>query len=215
VASFLSFSSLIEAISRSVAQAQDEVEKHQVRNLLGYFDAKDRPRALKFRVMSRRSDARQTLEGLEEDFYSVPLLSLISINVLKIKDVDIKFSVDMGELSDERSDDKALPPDDHLPGVAMSAQQRERQMGTPTPPMKTLSVSTATGARGGKVRVKLRVTGSEPSEGAARLLDYLSQLQGVLPTLTATSESGDDNAGQSPASGDGAPPAPKRNESAP
>src|SRR5262245_53174378 len=97
MATFLSFASLVEAIARSVAQAQDEVERHQVRNLLDYFDKDGRPRGIEFRVPSRRSDAKPG----DEDFYSVPLLALVSINVLKIKDVDIRFSVDLGELTEE------------------------------------------------------------------------------------------------------------------
>ena len=37
----------------------------------------------------------------------------------------------------------------------------------------------------------LRVQGSEPSEGAARLLDYLAQIQGVYPQLSkSASEEG-------------------------
>jgi hypothetical protein len=167
MASLLSFSALIEAISRAVAQAQDEVEKHQVRNLLDYFDRNNRPRSIPFRVPSRRADARPG----EEDFYTVPLLTLVSINVLKIKDVQIKFAVDMGELSDEPA----------AAGPAKPALQQA--MGAPAAPMKVLSVSTATGRGGGKVQVTLRVKGSEPSEGAARLLDYLAQIQGVYPEI--------------------------------
>lgn len=188
MATLLSFSALIEAISRSVAQAQDEVEKHQVRNLLSYFDRDSRPRSIPFRVPSRRADAKPG----EEDFYSVPLLSLVSINVLKIKEVEIDFAVDMGELTEEPA--PATPPGaKSLDGEAAEGevQRRLKQAGF-TAPMKSLGVSTATGSGGGKVQVRLRVKGSEPSEGAARLLDYLSQLQGVYPELDESSDEGDD-----------------------
>jgi len=165
----LSFSALVEAISRSVAQAQDEVERHQVRNLLDYFDPDGRPRGIDFRVPSRRSDAKPG----EEDFYTVPLLALVSINVLKIKDVDIKFSVDMAEVTEERdAEAEANAP----AGVVPKANHVEQDLGARkvgfASPMKTLNVSTVTGRGGGKVQVALRVTGSEPSEGASRLLDY-------------------------------------------
>ena len=114
---------------------------------------------------SRRSDAKRG----DEDFYSVPLLSLVSINVLKIKDVDIKFSVDMGELTEE-------PSAEPLASMASEVIPQNSSM-------KTLNVSTVTGRNGGKVRVALRVKGSEPSDGAARLLDYLAQMQGVYQQL--------------------------------
>lgn len=180
MASLLSFASLVEAIARSVAQAQDEVEKHQVRNLLDYFDKDQRPRGIEFRVPSRRSDA---MPG-DEDFYSVPLLALVSVNVLKIKDVEIKFSVDMGELTEERD----AAADANAPaGVVPKPSPDEPDLGDGVAgvasPMKTLNVSTATGPGGGKVRVALRVEGSNPSEGAARLLDYLAQIQGVYREL--------------------------------
>jgi hypothetical protein len=167
-----SFSGLIEAISRAVAQAQDEVERHQVRNLLSYFDAKGRPRGIEFRVPSLRSDARPG----EEDFYGVPLLSLVSINVLKIKDVEIKFAVDLGSL-DEQAPEPAPAPEAASGDAA--ADDRAARLRALVQPMKTLSVSTATGSGGGKVKVVLRVEGSEPSEGAARLLNHLAQTQGV------------------------------------
>jgi hypothetical protein len=183
MASFLSFSALIEAISRAVAQAQDQVEKHQVRNLLDYFDSKNRPRSIPFRVKSLRPDAKPG----EEDFYSVPLLALISINVLKIKDVQIKFSVDMGELSEEPAPGAAATE----PVPSVDHPSAERRMGAAMHPMKNLSVSTATGRSGGKVQVTLRVKGSAPSEGAARLLDYLAQLQGVYPEVIETPETPD------------------------
>lgn len=185
---FLSFSSLVEAIARSVAEAQDQVERHQVRNLLSYFDEDGRPRGIDFRVPSRRADAQPG----DEDFYTVPLLALVSINVLKIKDVETKFSVDLGELTDEGSaaTDSKNPAGAAQKDNAGEPGKSERMAGLSSP-MKTLNVSTATGRGGGKARVTLRVQGSEPSEGAARLLDYLAQIQGVYPQLSeSASEEG-------------------------
>jgi hypothetical protein len=182
----LSFSDLVEALARSVAKAQDQVERHQIKNLLNYFDDKFRPKTLEFKVPSRRSDAKP----FEEDLYQVPLLALVSINVLKIKDIEIKFSVDM-EMTDEpvgeMTEEPAAAPDSNAPvGAAPDASPDEsdqhKKMAGFASPMKTLNVSTSTGRGGGKMRVSLRVTGSEPSEGAARLLDYLAQMQGVYPT---------------------------------
>lgn len=183
--SILSFSQLVEAISRSVAKAQDEVERHQIKNLLNYFDKNSRPHGIEFKVPSRRADAKPG----EEDLYSVPLLSLVSINVLKIKDVDIKFSVDMGEITKE----PPAPPDAEAPagvGPAMSPDETDlhKKLAGFSSAMTSLPVSTTTGRGGGKVRVSLRVTGSEPSEGAARLLDYLAQMQGIYPEVQESTQ---------------------------
>lgn len=176
----LSFSHLVEAIARSVAKAQDQVERHQIKNLLGYFDKNYRPHGIEFKVPSRRSNAKPG----EEDLYSVPLLSLVSINVLKIKDIEIKFSVDMGEMTEE----PAAPPDStasggETPEAGPEKPDLHKKMAGFASAMKTLNVSTTTGRGGGKVHVSLRVSGSEPSEGAARLLDYLAHMQGVYPQV--------------------------------
>ncbi|HSH75009.1 MAG TPA: DUF2589 domain-containing protein [Longimicrobiales bacterium] len=164
----MSFAALVEAIARSVAQAQDEVERHQVQNLLDYFDSNGRPRGIEFRVPSVRSDAKFG----DEDFYSVPLLALVSINVLKIEDVKIDFAMDLGEMTEDAA--PASPQAAPIDPAAKHAAPQGFVSG-----MKTLNVSTTTGRRGGQVQVSLRVKGSEPSEGAARLLDYLAQIQGV------------------------------------
>jgi hypothetical protein len=182
----ISFTNLVEAIARSVAKAQDQVERHQIKNLLSYFDRNSRPHGIEFKVPSRRADAKPG----EEDLYAVPLLSLVSINVLQIKDVEIKFSVDMGELTEEPP---AAPDSDAPAGMAPDAGPDEsamhKKMAGLAGAMKTLNVSTTTGRGGGKVRVSLRVAGSEPSEGAARLLDYLAHMQGVYPEVVeSTSE---------------------------
>ncbi len=174
MATILSFSSLVEAISRAVAQAQDAVEKHQVLNLLSYFDRDDRPKSFVFKVPSRRPGAGPA----DEDNYHVPVLSLLSVNVLKIEDVAIRFSVDMGEIDEVDDQPDTLPASS---SAALDAAPR-------VAPMRALSVSTATGRGGGKVEVKLRVKGSEPSEGAMRLLDQLAQLQGVYPEIQETSD---------------------------
>lgn len=189
MASLLSFSALVEAISRSVAQAQDEVERHQVRNLLDYFDKNGRPRGIEFRVPSQSDERRR--RG-EEDFYSVPLLALISINVLKIKDVEVKFSIDMTDLTEESGAASAASLPAGVVPTGESLASGERKAGFASP-MKTLNVSTVTGRGGGKVRVALRVEGSEPSEGAARLLDYLAQLQGVYRDIAESTPDVADN----------------------
>jgi hypothetical protein len=178
MATILSFSSLVEAISRAVAQAQDAVERHQVANLLNYFDRDDRPKSFVFKVPSRRPDAGPT----DEDQYHVPVLSLLSVNVLKIRDVSIKFSVDLGEI-----DDAEGPADTRLqqPGPPPSASA---QAAPKVRPMRALNVSTVTGRGGGQVEVTLRVKGSKPSEGALRLLDQLTQLQGVYPEVKESSD---------------------------
>jgi hypothetical protein len=171
MATVLSFSSLVEAISRAVAQAQDAVEKHQVLNLLSYFDDDDRPKSFVFKVPSRQPGAGPT----DESLYHVPILSLLSVNVLKIKDVAIRFSVDLGEI-----DGVEVQTDKRVQSAAFAAAPHVE-------PLRALNVSTVTGRGGGKVEVTLNVQAAEPSEGALRLVDQLAQLQGVYPEVKESS----------------------------
>ena len=175
-----SFSVLVEAITRSLAEAQDQFERHQIGNLLNYFDKDMRPRGLEFRVPSMRADAKPG----EEDFYSASFLSLVPINALKIKDVEVKFTVDLGEISESEA-------------KGLGSEQAHAAMKDMLSPMKSMGISTPT-HRGGMVSVVLRVEGTEPSEGAARLHNALAQAHMVYPSL---SESSDAKPTQPPAPG--------------
>ena len=166
---------LIEALAGAVIEAQDAIEKHQISNLASYFSPVNsadnpadpsgpfRPKRIVLRVPSLRPDAGEN----EEDEYQAPLLSLVSTNQLKIKDVEISFDVDMGILTE--GDAGAKPPEG---GSAGNPAAR-----------KSVSVDMGGGLlkrKGGNIHVVLRVEGGEPTEGAARLINHLNQTQGVF-----------------------------------
>ncbi len=169
MASNIPLNDLIEALAGAVIEAQDHIERHQISNLLGYFDSNNRPRSLVVRLPSIHPQAE---EG-SEDFYRAPLLPLVSTNLLKIKDVEISFDVDLGQLTEEPAiqAEKAVTDDER--------QQEET-------PRKNIFVDMAGGAlkkKGGSIHVVLRVEGSEPTDGAARLINHLAQTQGVFKTI--------------------------------
>jgi hypothetical protein len=109
----------------------------------------------------------------DEDLYRAPILPLVSTNVLRIKDVEIRFDADIGPLveGDAPDDDDAHQPQ----WKGKSAASRPHLRVDPT----------AGGGEGksGSVHVVLRVEGSEPTEGAARLMNHLAQTQGVFKTF--------------------------------
>lgn len=160
---------LIEALAGAVIEAQDTIEQHQISNLLGYFDSQNRPKSLVVRLPSVHPQAE---EG-SEDFYRAPLLPLVSTNQLKIKDVEITFDVDLGQLTEtpSRETDKADTND-------------KRQ--TAKPSRKNICVDMAGAGskdKKGSIHVVLRVESSEPTDGAARLMNHLAQTQGVFKTV--------------------------------
>jgi len=62
----------------------------------------------------------------------------------------------------------------------VSAEGQDQQ-----PPKKSLFVDIAGGKqdKGGSIHVVLRVESSEPTDGAARLMNHLTQTQGVFKTF--------------------------------
>lgn len=168
----VSFHALIEALSSALIEAQDSIDQHQIAHLREYFDEDNRPRSVSIRMPSLHPDAE---EG-DEDLYRAPLLALVTPNNLRIKDAEIRFDADLGELAG--SEDAAPFPMD-APGEPPTAWSRAKA------PPPHIGLDTGRGSGKGNVRVVLRVEGTEPTEGAARLINQLAQSQGVYRTIKA------------------------------
>ncbi len=171
MASNIPLNDLIEALAGAVIEAQDHIEQHQISNLLGYFDSNNRPRSLVVRLPSINPQAG---EG-SEDLYRAPLLPLVSTNLLKIRDVEITFDVDLGQLTEEPA------------GEVAKAGAEEGPLESEAP-RKNILVDMAGGLarkKGGNIHVVLRVEGAEPTDGVARLMNHLAQTQGVFKTIKA------------------------------
>jgi hypothetical protein len=170
MATRLSLNDLIEAIAGAVIDAQDRIEQHQVSNLSDYFDEDNRPKSVVIRMPSMHP---QATEG-DEDLYRAPLLPLVSTNVLRIKDVEVTFDAELGDVTENAE----------APGDASDSKsdwRKKAPSGTPS-----LQVDTTGGSpsrKSGAVHVVLRVEGTEPTDGASRLMNHLAQTQGVFQTF--------------------------------
>lgn len=169
MASNIPLDDLIEALAGAVIEAQDNIEQHQISNLLGYFDSQNRPKSLVVRLPSIHPQAE---EG-SEDFYRAPLLPLVSTNLLKIKDVEITFDVDLGQMTEEPT------------GQADKASANDKRQEGETSRKNIFVDMAGVGSKNksGSIHVVLRVEGSEPTDGAARLINHLAQTQGVFKTV--------------------------------
>ncbi|MCP3043038.1 DUF2589 domain-containing protein [Xanthomonas euvesicatoria] len=170
----ISLNDLIEALAGAVIDAQDRIEQHQMANLGAFFDEDNRPRSVLIRLPSQHPEAGEN----DEDLYRAPLLPLVSSNVLRIKDVEISFDAQLGELSE--LDETGVPDGLAVPSVVEDWH--------PKPPALPGQIgidlgSNAKNARNSAVHVVLRVEGSEPTEGVARLINRLAQSQGVFKTV--------------------------------
>ncbi|MDA3305078.1 DUF2589 domain-containing protein [Stenotrophomonas pavanii] len=164
----MTFHSLIEALAGAVIEAQDSIEMHQLSNLRDFFDEDNRPRSVTIRLPSQHPQAE---EG-DEDLYRAPLLPLVSTNNLRIREVEISFDADLADLGAE-------DPDVPAPGAADAWE-------SPRPAARHVGLDTGRGKGVGNVHVQLRVEGTEPTDGAARLMNHLAQSQGVFKTIKAT-----------------------------
>jgi hypothetical protein len=166
-----SLNDLIEAIAGAVIDAQDRIEQHQIAHLSDYFDDDNRPKSVVIRMPSLHPNAGAD----DEDLYRAPILPLVSTNVLRIKDVEIRFDADLGPLVEQ-------PPAADSP-AASAPQQRWRVKQPPSKPFVQVDTTVNANHRSGSVHVVLRVEGSEPTDGAARLMNHLAQTQGVFQTF--------------------------------
>jgi hypothetical protein len=157
---------LIEALAGAVIEAQDRIEQHQISNLFGYFDDQRRPKSLVVRMPSINPNAE---EG-SEDLYRTPILPLVSTNLLKIKDVEVSFDVDLGEMKDKD----------------INQTESDKELKENEVRKKDIFIDMAGGRlknKTGSIHVVLRVESSEPTEGSARLINHLAQIQGIYKTV--------------------------------
>jgi hypothetical protein len=169
MASNIRLNDLIEALAGAVIEAQDNIERHQISNLRSYFDDQMRPKRLVVRLPSIQPQA----EPGSEDYYRAPLLPLVSANMLKIKDVEITFDADLGQLLE-------APAEEPQKG-------KESAKDAPEAPRKDIFVDMAGSRQGkaGSIHVVLRVESAETTDGAGRLINHLAQTQGVFKTFKA------------------------------
>ena len=164
-----SLENLIEGLAGAVVEAQRRIEWHQIDNLKSFFD-KDtlRPQTLEIRVPSLHP-----LAGEKDDvIYRVPLLPIVASSLLRIKEVEISFDADLVGLADDEEAEKEQKKGE---GTEAGTRGTEKK--------KSVSIDIRGGIfrrNAGKAHVILKVEGRELSEGMARLVDRLVQVQGEV-----------------------------------
>lgn len=185
----VSLHDLIEALANSVTEAQDRVERFQISNLGRYFDENKRPVRVEMRVPSLRPNA----EPGEEDIIAAPLLALVGMVRLAIKDVEMSMEVDIGDLSTIGETSSEKPGSADVEG-AKQESRAETGWGA-QPPRKGITVdvqSPASRDRPAMAKVSLRVESQEPTEGLARVLMMLNQRIGPIgPVATDKPDNGE------------------------
>lgn len=162
-----SLDNLIEGLAGAVVEAQQRIETHQINNFLNFFDEDRRPKKIDILMPSLHPEA----DG-EDVRYRVPLLPLVASSLLRIKEVEISFDTDLMGVSEQTEEDG---------GDAASQLESEKTFSK-----KLRSVNLDMRGSGvfrkktGSVHVVMKVEGRDISEGMARLVDRLIQVQGDI-----------------------------------
>lgn len=170
MATSITLRDLLEALAGAVIGAQDHIEEHQTASLGQYFDSDNRPQSVLIRLPSLHPGAK---DG-DEDYYRAPLLSLVPTNPLHIREVEIDFDVQLGEIGEE--------------AVTPAASEQPSQAWQADEPRKTVQIDTRVpqGTQAGAVHVRVKVKSAESTAGMAKLVNHLSQTQGVFKTVKGT-----------------------------
>jgi hypothetical protein len=163
----VSLEHLIEGLASAVVEAQRRIESLQIQNFKNFFDKDNRPEKIDILVPSLHPESKG-----KDVRYRVPLLPLVASSLLRIKEVEISFDADLVRLSNEEKEKmKADTPQDDQ-GVAGAEKK------------KSVTVDMRGGGvfrkKAGTVHVVLKVEGRELSEGMARVVDRLIQVQGEI-----------------------------------
>lgn len=82
---------LVESIMTSVAKAQDEIEKQNLQHFSNYFDSEGKPQMVTVRLPKHDASDHDS----EQEELKVPVLSLMQINPVKIKEMTVDFQISL------------------------------------------------------------------------------------------------------------------------
>lgn len=179
MADFVPFQALVHSIASAVIDAQQEVEKAHVTNLVTYFDHENRPHTLQLRVPSIRPEAASG----EEDVYQAPLLALVPHSMLRIKQVEISFDIELGDLAAATSPTaKSDVPAATKAADVLSAQLTRNLNVNP-------AVSTTVKQQGTSAHVVVTIEGVDQPDGVSRLVMDLTKTQGITGPVAKQTKS--------------------------
>lgn len=163
-----SLDNLIEGLAGAVVEAQRRIETHQLDNFLSFFDEDRRPKKIDILMPSLHPDAKG-----EDVRHRVPLLPLVAGSLLRIKEVEISFDTELVGVTGQSDDNDETG----------SASQLDSDK-TTSKKLRSIDLdirgSGVFRKKPGSVHVVMKVEGRDISEGMARLVDRLLQVQGDI-----------------------------------
>jgi hypothetical protein len=173
---------LMSAVANAIVDAQDKVDRHQIEVLRHFFDPAGRPVSVKVALpgLGRTPGPTDGADGDNAQILSVPLLALVPMNLLQIKEFQVSFEVELGELSLRDGGSAEHAPTEParagaplgVPRITGATDDNGSRLFEPLPPSPSLTVglqaSTST-SRGAMARVTMKLEALPQPEGMARL----------------------------------------------
>lgn len=158
---------LVSALASSVAEAEQAVRVHQIRNIHSFFGEDNQPVSVELKLPRASSDGPG-----ESSVVKVPLITLVNLSHMSISELEIKFSTSLGEVS------KA--PEGGGENVSFAVEdpvERERKtLGWSNEVAPAIDVSTGPATtESGTAAVTLRVRQADTPEGLARIISRLNR----------------------------------------
>ncbi|HYZ21444.1 MAG TPA: DUF2589 domain-containing protein [Rhodopila sp.] len=177
---------MVTALANAVTEAQTRVERYQVAAIKSYFKEDGHPETLTIKLPRLGSHA----DVGEEVTLDVPILALVGTNVLKIREFEVDFTVQLASVgasvptlsgrmnntllrSQADAAASAAVPDATGPKPAQAAAESDPANPTFHEPLLIDLKAASAGPTGASAKVRVKVESQDQTEGVARLLNHL------------------------------------------
>ena len=154
----VSLQALVEAILNSATQAQDQIDKINIRNFQQWFDD-GQPRCMPLKLPLKNDNANKDKETTELTTLHVPLVSLFHSNPIKIKRMLTRFEVGLDAVS--QAD----------PGVIEGEPANQQKDSIVIEAEKRILASLYNNHTSQMASVEIEFEGGEPAEGYLRVMN--------------------------------------------
>jgi hypothetical protein len=194
------FDHLVTALADAVVKAEHVVRVHQINDIRSFFDERNQPVSVPLEI--QRTDPAAKLGDMTQ--LNVPLITLINMGHLSIKEMEIEFTTALGEMSEQTDRRPYLYPavmgrrvsGGKPPRLGADLPEIDSQDDQPThdlPPfdpaeealgwtadrdVRLIEVETSgpDSSSATSAKITLKVKAGETPEGLARLIDRLNRL---------------------------------------
>ena len=158
-----SFDDLVEAITGAVIHARELLEAQHLDTINRYF--KDSNGDGKLEALTQTVQIPNAHTDKKDDFLEVeiPIFSLVPLNSLKLKEVEIEFDAYLSSLEE-----------DDMPSAALKSLTEDKKTVTKRKQMHMeMSGNGYLGSKKNNAKIRITMQGTEPPEGLIRINNHV------------------------------------------